>query len=303
MTRLRLLFLRGFLPCCLLAVCYVGGTAERAGAQATSVAQAEAVLSTAERLARKAHISSDTTRLADIMEALSAQTGLKIQAAACLRERRIVMQVDGLSAAALLDTLAELNDWTWHEVQPGVIAIARRTKPIPQQISAVPPALQAALPADFRRFLIGTGGTRDGMYFERSDAPDLQASSPFRTANQKGMRDAAQQWRDQLCLLLQSDFATDVKIPYSRMNTAQKHALLVSKIFDSLVYSNTTHSHYILMGVLRPYEQDIAAGEITLEGEWLNIRTTKQLAPDHTQSFGFGANVKRVLGAAPPPMP
>ena len=254
-------------------------------------------------LTRKVHLSPDITTTAAILQAVSEQTGLTIRVADYLKERKIVMQVKDISAADLLNTLAELNDWTWRGNAAGVIFVERRKKDTPRQMAEVPIALQYVLPADFRAFLGSTGRLNDPMYHEEPDAQGHFAGGAFRKGNAGGMQKAAQTLHDDLYRLLTPALKPGFAVAYTRLTDAQRHILLVATVLNNLSTLNSANSHNVLQGTLRPYELDLAAAELTLRGGSLMVGSTRHLPPAGTDWAGFGIDATDVLNAPAPLTP
>lgn len=81
-----------------------------------ATAQDKAKSQVAERLQTKVSVTLGTVTLPEVLAALSKQTGLIIQAEPYLQERKIFVQLNGVTARAALDALAELHDWTWRDM-------------------------------------------------------------------------------------------------------------------------------------------------------------------------------------------
>jgi hypothetical protein len=93
------------------------------------------------------------TTLGRVMTQLSSQTGLTLQAADYLRQRRLIVQMEGLTAREALDALAELHDWTWSRVEPGRYLLKRKVARRPGRLEDIPIAMQTGLPRDLRTWL------------------------------------------------------------------------------------------------------------------------------------------------------
>jgi hypothetical protein len=129
-----------------------------------------------DKLAKTVLLRLGTTTLEKVTAALSEQTGLRVEVSDYLRERRLIVQMEGLSARAALDSLAELYEWEWREWKPDHILLMRRDTPLPREVAQIPPAVQSALSREFRRFL-GIGMTLE-EYATFTD-PQLQKEVDF----------------------------------------------------------------------------------------------------------------------------
>jgi hypothetical protein len=116
-------------------------------------AQQPALAADEKRLETPVRLNMGATTLNRIMAQLSAQTGLTIQAADYLRERRLTVQMEGLTAREALDALAELHDWTWSRVEPGRYLLKRRVIRRPGLLEDIPRMMQIGLPRDLRAWL------------------------------------------------------------------------------------------------------------------------------------------------------
>ena len=104
-------------------------------------------------LASSTHLNMGATTLKAVTQALSAQTGLRVQTETYLEERNLVVELKNVTAQNALDSLAELNDWRWFSPEKGVVMLTRKRAPLPQSLSDLPVCMSAALPADYRVFL------------------------------------------------------------------------------------------------------------------------------------------------------
>lgn len=145
---------------------------------------------TQSRLQVPAHLELGAVTVDAVIQFLSAQTGLPIQAEDYIRERALIVQMNNITVQAALDTLTELNDWRWFRREDGVIQITRKRPRIPQTPAELPACLRAALPADYRIFLGAGVATQDlpQLFFMQEDGSSQAVPSSGLEASQRTQR-------------------------------------------------------------------------------------------------------------------
>ena len=102
---------------------------------------------------------------------LEKKTGLTIQMAKYLRGHKVLCDVEGVSARAVLDALVQMNHWRWYETtHPGTIALVGKAADVPRNITLLPQALRQCMNQDFVRMLMA-----EPSYLSRSD-PGIRIS-------------------------------------------------------------------------------------------------------------------------------
>jgi hypothetical protein len=110
------------------------------------------------------------TTLGAVAVGLSAQTGVRVQAAGYLESHRLIVQVGASTGTAVLNLLCELTGWRYQAQAAGGILITRPRPKAPRQWQEVYPAVCSALPREWQRFLaqVPAAGVepsrRDDMY-------------------------------------------------------------------------------------------------------------------------------------------
>ena len=99
------------------------------------------------------HLRLGATTVGKLAAQIGDQTGLAIETEPMLAEHRILVQMDGIGAETVLQTLADLNGWEIVHPLPGHYRIRPLPVPSPRRITDLPVALRMALPMDFRRYL------------------------------------------------------------------------------------------------------------------------------------------------------
>jgi hypothetical protein len=226
------------------------------------------------KLNTKVHLSLGSTTLLRVMDELSKQTGLKIEASDYLLERKLIVAMEGLTSREALDSLAELNDWTWYRTESGHYLLARPTFRRPSSLRDVPRAMQAALPRDFRVFL---GGMADW----RKMTPDERAMAALSKPHLRALNQTKEAFVEELApSLLQQD----VK-PYSTLSGRQQESLLFSVVFDR--FGDTSELLYDFG--LHQIEPALVTLELQ-QGKILMVEMYRD-PNDPGSGVGFGQNV------------
>ena len=210
-----------------------------AAAQTHSVSTPEM----AARISTKVNLSLGLTTLEKVTQSLSAQTGLSIEASTYLRDRKLIIQMKDMSAAAALNSLAELNDWQWMEVKENHLLITRPTINRPQNVPEISRAIQAALPKDFRRYM-GIGVPVDDLplidnpktsrSFERErEVHPMRRTEMLVRVNSK-IRPLLEAQQNELFQTTQPGILGGKELAYSRLLPSQKKSLVVSLVVRAL---------------------------------------------------------------------
>lgn len=252
------------------------------------------------------HLHLGTTTMQAAAQALAAQTGLHIQVDNCLQARKLLVEMDNLTAQDALDTLAELGDWRWFRKEDGTIWLARKRVVIPQTIADLPACLRAALPRDYRTFL--------GVSVELKDLPerpnDLSQNAwvpvsrmqprvehASRAASRLGR--LAWQQSQQLYTEFLPFVADDKTLSWRQLTERQLTAVNDMLLLDILGgwFHGACNTDYIslLNDGLLPYQRDIDAAEFTLyHGSYFTIGSVYQGG-----ETGFGAIIPGLKSTDP----
>ena len=170
------------------------------------------------KLAVKVRLMLGEVSVSAFTEALSQQTGLAITAAPPLRERTVIVRFKDVSALAALSALAELNDWTWREVEPGQIVLRRRILQVPQEPTFIPRLIQNALPVDLREYLrVPRPSENRHVRADPGDRPPMD-----RVAFNEHLTAAAFGALHDLRSTLSTEDLAKTKLPYSEIDTRTK---------------------------------------------------------------------------------
>lgn len=247
----------------------------RASAQAVVSEDAKTKLGASVRLA------AGTTTVGQVTDALSQQTGLKIEAADYLRDHMLTMHMTNVSAATVLNTFTELYGWQWSETEDKRILLNHSSLKTPRQITDIPKALEAALPKDFRRFL--------GMETPLSSSPFYQAS----------VRMAADSFPRTLGFDMYKELALQVRpgemIPYDHLSASRKHDLLVLLVLDAMEEIERGGDRDLFRGYTQPFDYDLSKAHFTLKNGMFMVGIT-QYEGTGRHEYAFGAPLHDLAG-------
>jgi hypothetical protein len=107
----------------------------------------------ARKLATTVQVPPAVLTLDALARQIERQTGAAIHPADYLLQHKMIVKANGLSAAALLNTVSEIYGWQWREMSDGTVSIDRPTARVPDSLLAVSVALHTALPPQLQRYL------------------------------------------------------------------------------------------------------------------------------------------------------
>jgi len=242
------------------------------------------------RLLTRVTVEAAAYTLAEAAEALSKQTGLRIEPEPYLRERLVVVSLRQTPARDALVALCEANGWAWRRVEQGVYRIGRRA-PAGSGLKGVALRYQAAIPLDLR-LLAG---------FERSSVTAAEAAreggpnslvSFGRLGVHKGLIQAVQADLAALGRSLGDRIAAGGTIPVRELDERQLRWTLLAVV----AYHLGRTPEQLPRGEVYPYEADLRLLGIRLKGNLLEFGTE---GPDGTFA-GFGGPVPGLPEPGPP---
>lgn len=246
----------------------------------------------ASKLAHIVHLSLGNTTLAGTLAALSAQTGIRIDTPGYLKDRVLVVQMDGLTGRTALDALAALNDLKWTEVAPDHLLVDRLAPKRPERVTEVPSQLLAALPKDIRDCLLL--GVPQKKAWEFAEADSYGKRSDFEFPQFLSSRTSAllQEQNRLFDASLPAVLPLGTKIPFRAMTSAQQHELLLILFFREM----SRLSPNLVRGNLAPFQKDVMQASLHLHpsDNILEIGTVTHEGNTESYQF-FGAPI------APPP--
>lgn len=210
------------------------------GCSVSQVASAQTVdyAQTRTSLQTKVNLHLGETKLPRVLEELSQQTGLKIEAADFLQERELLVELENMSAQAVLDTLAEGNDWIWFENRKGHLLVTRPRFKKTQELLNVAPAFRAIVPKDLRRF-VGVDlsdaeimSAVDGALPDHERIPDPRLTREF--ALPLRLQAPITEQENAMIAWVTKEVRAGTKIPYAKLTPEQQHSLLVYFVFTAM---------------------------------------------------------------------
>lgn len=229
------------------------------------------------RLKTPVELQLGQTTLAEVARALTAQSGIKVEAAPYLRARKLVVSIPRSSTAGVLNALAELNEWSWRMVGEDGVLIERARPPAPRNVAEVPQSVQKALPADLKRYLgvgvpletLATAHPGDGG---RRSVPDPGMDERERRYSPaKARLDAKiRTLTETLWAGLSERLGREGQTPFAELTPQQKEDLTTLPPLLAIAATFRGMSSRILYDLLLPYEKDLSAVAMSLQnGNWL----------------------------------
>lgn len=239
---------------------------------------------TRDKLAAHVQLELGATTVKRMTAALAAQTGLDIQAAPYLNAHQITVQITDASGEDALNTLAELNGWRWYEKQDGSIVLSHLRVTTPQQITAIPAMLQAAVPADIRRYLQTDRSSLPGAA-PMTFVPQNGSLSGFGDVNRRTLS-----LGNELARLL-PDIANGTPVPYQHLTPNQQRTLLSCLFLGGTAGFSGIMGEGLMRGSFDPFELDVTKSEVTLHnGKTLYIGS-KTIEGTLLHKAGFAASI------------
>jgi len=218
-------------------------------------AQADSSDDTKTKLKIIVHLPQGATTLEQLTDTLSKQTGLTIEPIEYLKQHRLIVSMDNLSAASALDAVAEMNEWVLQENSAGHVLITRKRAKSAETFAEVAAALKAALPKDFRRF---TGVEGSALPID----PSTFASRPnekrsrelFRNANFLDLQEIFADRGRAIYLSLLPDVLDNKRHKTISMTPNQQSPLITILVLEGFQFIFTPMNQSFMEGEVRPYE-------------------------------------------------
>jgi hypothetical protein len=231
-------------------------------------------------LETRIQLRSGACTLGDVVRSLSQQTGLNIETEPYLRARRLVVQMDNVTARQALDILCDLNDWKWYDTEPGRYIVTRPKLRPAQELLGIAANVRRALPHDMRRYL---GFEVPQSEMARGSGEDFEAMERERDSSASNYPAAERVFRKSLFL---SDFKVrfarqkehllyeglrdklqgEKTIPYAQWTPEQRELILTALTYEALL-EMVYQSSGAFWGHLLPYQRDPARITISLSKE------------------------------------
>ena len=237
------------------------------------------------KLGKTVHLKLGLTTVDKVMEALSEQTGLTIKAADYLREHKIMVRMENLSAAVALDAIGELNDWVWYKIKAEQILVTRRKLRLDATPAAIPRLIQAAIPKDIRVYVDIATPTEDlTKYVNVFDSHfyDAQRFVGDRLLGVVAVDQAA------FVNSLPPEILKGDPIPYAKLTNRQRSQLLIALVFPLLRRTD----YQLLHGDLLPHVANVNNSVLSLSGG-TTLLVGSLLSDGKTDTeIGFGAAIR-----------
>lgn len=247
---------------------------------------------TSKRLGTVISLPQGETTLSATTASLSEQTGVQIEASECLRDHRLILAIDRLSASGTLGLICEMNDWVYHEDRPGHVLIGRKRARRPGRIAELFDAVRSALPNDWRRFLTRASPTdappspRD-LFYKNSG---LYEGNVILPAQRKRIAEIVNTLSAGLRLSL-SDSKAPRKLAYASMTDQERERLLIGLVLDTLEqFSDCAGAVGILWGNLAPFQIDPETAVIRVKNGGISVLSIEDKPGAHVER-GFGASL------------
>jgi hypothetical protein len=244
----------------------------------------------AEKLKTIVHLTPGRTTLAEVLKVVSEQTGLRVEAADYLREHRLIIVAPGLSTAALLNTLCEMNGWKWQVADDGRVMVDRPAVRTPITLADMPFAFRAALPPDLIRYMeieepIPSGPEKARFdLFKKHEVYDTAVLLPrVRSKINLRLQESARNFAEGMTF----PSAPLPQLKYQDLDQERSQLLPRLLVLDALGRVCETPTFYeVLRGKLRSYQLTPGAAEITVNNGGIHVGAVNI----HGVRQGFGAS-------------
>jgi hypothetical protein len=270
-------------------------------------------------LQTKVDVRMQGGHLVDLLAAVAARSHCKTTLPDYLREQSLSCWARGISVRALMDLLAEQNDWAWNYTEARGIDILRRDTFVPANLSEVSTSFQIALPPGYRHFL-GIGVPADD-WLKNTDDKLTQAYRGIPGGDADAMRNAlirksVRNGRDDAMMLRiwptqPQKFGNKEELLYKDWTPQTKDSVLWSLFAVGLQGLFENRGLDIVSGRLTPYETNPALLRLSLDGRdaqgsYVNgvfgYSCTTVDAAGTTNTTGFFWTLKNASAPLPAPL-
>lgn len=245
------------------------------------------------KLAQIVRLTLGETTIATALAVLSQQTGVRIDASDYLRERIMVIQMEGITGRTALGAIAALNDLKWREIGPNHILVERPAPKQPEKVTQVPGLLPKAMPKDMRDCLLVGMPQKQAWQFADTSAFKRKSDYEFSLFIHSRISELIQEQKRLFEAALPPKLSLGAKLPFRTMNPAQQSELLTILFFEEINRLQFSFMH----GDLAPYQKDVMQAALHLHKTdgILEIGTVTHEGTMETYSF-FGAPVAPASG-------
>ncbi len=240
------------------------------------------------------HLRMGSTTLERLASAIEEQTGVHVLVPRHLRDRQLIVQMDGLSVQAALCALAEINGLRITMFSAKAVGLDRRAVASVEQLSELPSALNGVIPKDFLRFLRVPPTLPQGAqihfnsYTDAVTRKEINTDWEFYRAVSK-LDSAANRQVQSLGETFPMQGATSKTLSYTQMNSLQREYLTqsVTLIELSRVLRRTGLSNKLIYGTMSVGQQDETKTFLTMQGAEILVSTeTSENNTYRLQGFG-----------------
>ena len=201
------------------------------------------------------HLNLGKTTLAAAAQILSAQCGVTIEPAPYLKDRDLVVQIDGVSARTALEALSELNDWAWKETQEKHILISRKVSRLPATPAYIWRRIHAILPRDVHDYLGVEARAENPEEYINPLADSDQQRARKREEDRTRLFRLFKDTQTELYDSLPRTIYAGEPFAYEKMSQSQKNNLLVQTFFPLFSLFLSQGKEFVI-GDFRPYVHD-----------------------------------------------
>jgi hypothetical protein len=223
-----------------------------------------------EKLNARVKLTLGNTTAKVVAEELTKQTGLTIEAGAHLADRGLFVNLNGVPARAVLDSLGEMYGWTWYKTSDAHYLLTTHTVRTPLTVLDVARSVSAALPRDLRDFICGgpplPGGATSLQ--ERMNLPVPEMSQRYRVIDLK-LGEVSSAEPGVLYESLKLKLWTGEKLPFTGLTPEERRGVLLIMVLRALQAGLP-----LLRGELASYQANPLGAELRVNprGDWMSIR-------------------------------
>ncbi len=280
----------------------------------TSIAQTVSSSTIKQQLSKIVSITSGLTTAGDLAKELSKQTGAVIKADDYLEEHQLSVQMDGVSAASVLNAVSEMHHWRWIQNNKDEIILTHRRIEKPVDITEYGKAYLSFFPVAWLPF-IGAGmdwaklltakdrETSANKFKEIESEADIKLrealiedakNNDIQTAkrNLKETLDFSQTDSDTsrfLFPVIREELKRGARIPFSMLAPEERQSSLKFILLRFLaVQSSPGYKEEILAGKVRDYLVKPEIASLSFRGKALMIGVTTRTPDGGTANSSVG---------------
>ena len=226
------------------------------------------------------------TTLASALTSLSEQTAIRVEAAEYLRNRRLVLFIGDMPAAAALDMICQANGWVWHESRSGGVILERPHPKNPRGFSQVVTAIRSCLPSDWKRYFGESAGAAQGVGPSTVDlkAAGVYAERVMVPAVRRRLEKRASSYGDRLKSAVRDFGENGTKLLCKSLSEEQKRDLVTCLALDTFAQLfEGTDNGLIMLGELPLSQREPDSAEVVVKDGSIGLRWTDERAGQHLE--------------------